>query len=590
MTAIGEHAFAYCTRLTSATIGNSVTSIGSYAFEYCFGLISITIPNSVKSIGKEAFYSCSGLTSATIGNSVTSISSDAFEGCIIKKLIWLTNTPPSGYGNISAQQKYASNNLFGSNVLVYPFLSSMFEVDGIKYVPVSPSDRTCDAIDCSYNTNATNIIINNTVTYNGIDLKVERIQPYTCYNNKFVKNINIKYIGDVGSHAFYGCSSVETISLDNVTSIGQSAFTDCSSTQSITLDNVTSIGQNAFTDCSSTQTITLDNVTSIGQSAFRNCKNLTSITLPNSVTSLGSYAFRDCSAMEYANIGTGVPAIQYQTFYGCGSMKNISIPANVQSIGDDAFYSCYSLTNITIEDRETELSLGSNGSSPLFSSCPLKTVYIGGNISYSTDSSYGYSPFYRNTSLETVVITDKETEISENEFYGCSSLKNVTMGDGVTTIGNWAFSGCSALDYFEFGSGLQSIGNEAFSDCTACTKLISHAATPPVCGIQALDDINKWTCTLYVPTESIDMYKAADQWKEFFFIKETGISDIQSDEVEVNVADGKVNISGVADGTLVEIYDMNGRCICRTKDNIITGLPCGIYIIKAGKTQKKVAL
>ena len=225
---------------------------------------------------------------------MTSISSDAFEGCIIKKLIWLTNTPPSGYGNISAQQKYASNNLFGSNVLVYPFLSSMFEVDGIKYVPVSPSDRTCDAIDCSYNTNATNIIINNTVTYNGIDLKVERIQPYTCYNNKFVKNINIKYIGDVGSHAFYGCSSVETISLDNVTSIGQSAFTDCSSTQSITLDNVTSIGQNAFTDCSSTQTITLDNVTSIGQSAFRNCKNLTSITLPNSVTSLGSYAFFGC--------------------------------------------------------------------------------------------------------------------------------------------------------------------------------------------------------------------------------------------------------------------------------------------------------
>lgn len=477
---------------------------------------------------------------------MTAIGYYAFEGCSIKKLIWLTNTPPSGYGNISAEQIYASNNLFGSNVLVYPFLSSMFKVDGIKYVPVSPSDRTCDAIDCSYNTDATNIVINNTVTYNGIELKVERIQPYTCYNNKFVKNINIKYNGNIGANAFYDCSSVETISLENVTSIGQDAF--------------------------------------------GLCKNLTSITLPNSVTSLGSYAFYGCSAMEYANIGTGVPAIQDNTFYGCRSLKNISIPANVKSIGNKAFYDCSSLTNITIEDRETELSLGSNGSSPLFSSCPLKTVYIGGNISYSTSSSYGYSPFYRNTSLETVIITDKETEISENEFYGCSSLKNVTMGDGVTTIGNWAFSGCSALDYFEFGSGLQSIGKEAFSDCTACTKLISHAATPPVCGIQALDDINKWTCTLYVPTESIDMYKAADQWKEFFFIKETGISDIQSDEVEVNVADGKVNISGVADGTLVEIYDMNGRCISRTKDNVITGLPRGIYVIKAGKTQKKVAL
>lgn len=390
------------------------------------------------------------------------------------------------------------------------------------------------------------------------------------------------------------CSSVETITLENVKLVGEYAFGNCCSNTSlngnIRLQNVQTIGNSAFYNCSSAQTITLENVTSIGKYAFGLCKDLTSITLPNSVTSLGSSAFYDCSAMEYANIGTGVPAIQYNTFYGCRSLKNISIPANVKSIGDYAFYGCSSLTNITIEDRETELSLGSNGSSPLFSSCPLKTVYIGGNISYSTSSSDGYSPFYRNTSLETVVITDKETEISENEFYGCSSLKNVTMGDGVTTIGNWAFSGCSSLDYFEFGSGLQSIGKEAFSDCTACTKLISHAATPPVCGIQALDDINKWTCTLYVPIESIDMYKAADQWKEFFFITETGISDIQSDEVEVNVADGKVNISGVVDGTLVEIYDMNGRCIFRTKENVITGLPRGIYVIKAGKTKKKIAL
>ena len=47
---------------------------------------------------------------------------------------------------------YVANDLYTglSNKKVYPYLSSIFEVDGIKYVPVSPSERTCDAIDCIY--------------------------------------------------------------------------------------------------------------------------------------------------------------------------------------------------------------------------------------------------------------------------------------------------------------------------------------------------------------------------------------------------------------------------------------------------------
>ena len=149
----------------------------------------------------------------------------------------------------------------------------------------------------------------------------------------------------------------------------------------------------------------------------------------------------------------------------------------------------------------------------------LDYVYIGGNISYSTSSSYGYSPFYRNTSLRSVVITDKEEEISDNEFYGCTNLKNVSIGSNVKKIGNWAFSGCSNLDYFSFGKSVESIGEEAFSDCVNMTQLISHAVTPPTCGTQALDDINKWNCTLKIPEGTNSAYMAANQWKEFFFIE-----------------------------------------------------------------------
>ena len=246
-------------------------------------------------------------------------------------------------------------------------------------------------------------------------------------------------------------------------------------------------------------------------------------------------------------------------------MPIIEIPKNVTSIGDYAFDNCGNLSNVIIEDRDTVLTLGSNGSSPMFSDCPLDSVYIGGDISYKTTSKYGYSPFYNNKTLRAVTITDKETEISDNEFYGCANLKSVSIGDGVESIGNWAFSGCSSLETFAFGASMKTIGEEAFSDCTALVKLHSKAKTPPACGNQALDDINKWTCELYVPEASISDYQAADQWKEFFFIV-TGVESLKADNNAVEVAR----------------YDIHGRLLSEPTK--------GINIIKYsdGSTRKEI--
>ena len=82
VTSIGYAAFAYCSGLTSVSIGNSVTEIGEDAFRGCSGMTSVEIPNSVISIGEYAFYDCSSLTSVVIPNAVTSIGSSAFYGCI----------------------------------------------------------------------------------------------------------------------------------------------------------------------------------------------------------------------------------------------------------------------------------------------------------------------------------------------------------------------------------------------------------------------------------------------------------------------------------------------------------------------------
>ena len=78
---IYQHAFEWCSSLTSITIPDSVTSIGDYAFYNCSNLTSMTIPDSVTSIGEYAFCSCSRLTSITIGNGVTKIGKRAFFWC-----------------------------------------------------------------------------------------------------------------------------------------------------------------------------------------------------------------------------------------------------------------------------------------------------------------------------------------------------------------------------------------------------------------------------------------------------------------------------------------------------------------------------
>ncbi len=525
VTSIGSDAFCNCSGLTSVTIPNSVTSIGSYAFQNCSGLTSVTIPNSVTSIGECAFYDCYSLASVVIGSGVTSIGQYAFYYTNLKKTIWLTNTPPSGASYAQGTINYVSNEEYNiSNKVVYPFLSSYFDVDGVRYVPISLSDKTCDAIDCVYDESATNLTIASTVTYKGVSLAVKKIQPYLGYNNKFITSLTFNTNGELGEYAFAACSNIKTVKLGK-------------------------------------------KVSAIGSHAFENCSSLTAIDIPEIVPVLNEYAFS-----------------------GCSSLTSIKIKPKMTEIKNAAFYNCTSLKEVIIEDSETELNLGSNysGSStyysdPLLSSCPLDTVYIGRNINYSTDKNYGYSPFYRNTSLRAVKITDKETEISENEFYGCTNLQRMIIGDGVTSIGNWAFSGCQSLKFFTFGSEVKTIGQEAFSDCTAVTEITSRAITPPTCGTQALDDINKWECKLYVPKGHLADYQTAEQWKEFLFAEE-GDYTIATKYTLTYMVDGEVyKTYNLLEGAIItpepaptkEGYDFSGwstiPATMPAKDLTITG-------------------
>lgn len=467
----------YNNKFTKISIGNDVTSIGDYAFYNSKNLTSVIIPASVIQIGEYAFYGCYYIHSLTIGSGVRSIGYNAFN--FPDKVIWLTNTPPSGYNNAKGDINYVANEQYTglSNAKIYTYLSSMFEVDGVKYVPVSPADRICDVIDCVYDNTASSIKVEETVSFKGVTMKVKAIMPYTFYENKYIKDAVLAHNGAIGDYAFYNCTSLLTATLGS-------------------------------------------NITALGKETFSQCASLPKIIIPDSVKSIGESCFSGCTVLKGVTIGAGITSIEKGTFSDCSLLSEITIPQKISTIEDYVFSRCSNLSTFIIKDRNTSLNLGSNASSALFADCPLDSVYIGGKIAYSTSDYKGYSPFYRNTSLRTVVITDEETQIYDNEFYGCTALKNVSIGDGVTSIGDYAFSGCNSLEALSFGSSIKKIGAEAFSDCNNVTKIVSSAVYPPICGLQALDDINKWNCQLNVPIGYKEPYTEAEQWKEFFFIED----------------------------------------------------------------------
>ena len=602
---INDNVFSGCSSLNSLTIGSGVVSIGYKAFSNCTSLRSLVIPGNVASIKATSFLGCTGLESikveqtnnvfdsrencnaiiesstntlllgcmnSAIPSTVSRIGPNAFQDYVLHSFYITDNIKKIDDGNSAVKVIRLSdcfNNFSSYEVITiydYSNLNSLFEVDGLVCVPVSPSDRTCAIID-NKNFKSTGCYDIGTVTYNGITFSVIKIGDYAFYKNN-MRGVKLSFKGSIGSNAFGECDALETVEMNGITQIiaGHNGV-DCGS----------------FYGCDALVSVKVgDGITSIG--GFADCKNLKQIELSNSVKEIKEYAFYGCSSLLSVKMGSGVSYVRHSAFSKCTSLKDIQL-CNVQEIEGYAFTHCTALSNIVIPPslkviyagafnncenlRNVIIESGSKLSfadkyslGEWFDNCPLDSVYIGGNIGGAYNSPFSNKP------IRVLLISGNANFGHKANMNGafsyCKNLKTVMIEEGATEIGYRAFYGCSSLESVSIGSTVTSIGYEAFSGCANITKLICEAATPPSCSSKALTDINKWNCKLYVPANSITQYQAADQWKDFFFIDTidhflANVNSVQDQPVSILASNGLISVSNVEEGQRVAVYLVDGR-------------------------------
>jgi len=107
-------------------------------------------------------------------------------------------------------------------------------------------------------------------------------------------------------------------------------------------------------------------------------------------------------------------------------------------------------------------------------------------------------------------------------FYNCASLISAELPNSLTTINSYAFSGCSNLLTLVLLEQLYSIGYGAFENCSKLTSIINYKLIPINISYSVFQNVNKETCTLTVPSSSIDLYQQAPYWSDFFNIQGCG--------------------------------------------------------------------
>ncbi len=201
----------------------TVTSIGYNAFYCHHGATSVRIPNTVKVIRNQAFIYADALNSVYIPNSVTTIEGYAFYGNHnLTSIYCMASTPPniSEQGIDGLEEGQVTLYVLNESLEAYktapywdrfrntlPINAHDFMVDGIYYRNMG--NRTAFVVnkDRDFNTYSGNVIIPDSINYNGVVYEVSGIEESAFLYCSNLTSLCIPVtIKTIENGAFNGCA------------------------------------------------------------------------------------------------------------------------------------------------------------------------------------------------------------------------------------------------------------------------------------------------------------------------------------------------------------------------------------------------
>ena len=429
-----------------------VTCIGNNAFHGCNNLTLVGIPEGVTEIGNNGFAGCTHLENIDLPNSLVKIGNWAFYYC-------------SGFTSFHIPRNLAEIGY-----------DTFQECKNIEFFTCSSLNQHFKVISgVLYNKELTQLVW----------------YPAASPITSFVIPNTVRSLRD---YCFgYNTKLVEVILPDSLKWMGMNIFRDCTGITEIDVP---------------------DGVQHMGVTVFGNCSNLTRVHLPASLDSIMDCTFMHCNKLSEVTIPRNVSYIDQQAFLMAGVERiNIEEGSRLQTIGPNAFFQCTNLKSINIPNTLTTL-----GEMSFYQCQSLKSVHIGDNL-----NELGRSVFWECDSLTDAEILGSFSNV-RNLFISCPALKRVKIGSknapsGITLLDNCAIADCKNIEYLELGSGIDSLRNSALIELVNLKVLICWATVPPRCN-DYWDAFSRPTpdqmdAVVYVPKESVEAYREANEWKKF---------------------------------------------------------------------------
>ena len=139
-------------------------------------------------------------------------------------------------------------------------------------------------------------------------------------------------------------------------------------------------------------------------------------------------------------------------------------------------------------------------------------------------------------------------EFTENMRFGVEApneMEELVIGNNVTAIGENAFANISTLKKVTIGEAVKTIYNNAFYNCVNLETIFNYRPTPTNAYSTAFDGVDKFACSLYVLPSSIDMYKNASVWRDFYYTYAIGAEEatLLTNDVKVEPQDNAATVT-----------------------------------------------